>query len=380
MNIKRVAMLLSNPYKPDPRVQKEARSLVDSGYSVSLHCWDRQGEYPSNENRDGMEISRVVGRSGYGAGSRQILHIPIFWLSAIEQVRKYKPDIIHCHDLDTVPVGYWYGRSRCVPWIYDAHECYPEQIRLQVNPFIYRLLLYIERFITPRATRVITVGERLAYRFRSLGGKVSIVGNYPILNENNSVKKISRFDVGCNSKDFIVAYIGGFTLAREIIPLIDAVQNYPEVTILLIGDGPQRAAIEAKLPTHPNVHYLGRIPHEEVPGYTVLADVIYYGLNNNDGNSYYSAPNALFNAMAAGKPVITTNVGEIAQIVKQEQCGVVIERAEPTLIAQAMKRLDDPANRQLMEANALRAAQNKYNWNFAKESLLKVYRQIILPS
>ena len=45
----RVLMLLSNPYRPDPRVQREMEALATSGYQVSLLCWDRQGELPAGD-------------------------------------------------------------------------------------------------------------------------------------------------------------------------------------------------------------------------------------------------------------------------------------------------------------------------------------------
>ena len=371
--MKSVAMLLSNPFRPDPRVYKEAVSLVQAGYAVTLICWDRLDELISLETLKGINIIRIAIRSKYSSGSQQILFLPRFWLQALSTLRTLQPDIIHCHDLDTAPIGYWFSRNQHVPWIYDAHECYPEQIGPQVNPLIYNFLIYIERYLTPRSSHVITVGERLAQRLKSLGGQVSIVGNYPSLKTSVKDQRISRYSLNIKSDDYVIAYIGGFTLAREILPLIDASRLYPDATILLIGDGPQRTSIETKLPDFPRVKYLGKIPHKEIPLYTRLVDVIYYGLNSNAGNSYYSAPNALFDAMAAAKPVITTNTGEISQIVQKEQCGIVIERPEPDLIARAMEQLSNSEHYKEMATKALHAAKEKYNWDLAQEVLLSVY-------
>jgi glycosyltransferase involved in cell wall biosynthesis len=241
------------------------------------------------------------------------------------------------------------------------------------------MLLHLERWMTKRATHVITVENLLAQRFREMGGRVSVVGNYQPLSDFNANHHLSRADLGLRADDFVVAYIGGFTLGRVILPLIKATQYDPEITVLLLGDGPQRTVIEAELPKHPHAHYLGQVPQEQVPDYTALADVIYYGLDENiaDDNNRYSSPNALFNALAAGKPVLTTNLGEIARIVREEKCGVIVEQPTPDKLAEAIKPLRDPAFRAPMSINARRAAREKYNWDAAAATLLSVYQQLL---
>jgi glycosyltransferase involved in cell wall biosynthesis len=375
-----IAMLLTNPFRPDPRVHKEARSLVQAGYKVTIICWDRQGELASHETMDGIAIRRFTIHSGYGVGGRQIFYLPRFWRRALQELQQLQPDYIHCHDLDTTPVGYWYAHRHQLPWIFDAHECYPEQVRgLRVNRLIYWMLLRLERWMTRRATHVITVGNLLAQRFREMGGRVSVVGNYQQLSDFSANHHLSRADLGLRADDFVVAYIGGFTLGRMILPLIKATQYDPEITVLLLGDGPQREAIMSELPKHPRARYFGQVPQEQVPDYTALADVIYYGLDHHitDDNIHYSSPNALFNALAAGKPVLTTNLGEIARIVCEENCGVIVERPAPEQLAEAIKQLRDPAFRAPLSLNARRAAQEKYNWDVAAAKLLSIYQQIL---
>lgn len=376
-NMYSVAMLLTNPFRPDPRVYKQALSLVRAGYKVTIICWDRLAEYKPIENLDGIEIIRIRLGSKYSFGSQQIFYLPRFWLRSLNMLREIKPDIIHCHDLDTAPIGYFYTRIRAIPWIFDAHECYPEQIKPQVNSVVYTILLFLERFLAPRASHIVTVGKRLAQHLESFGGQVAVVGNYPMIKRPNNQSTISRQSMNIRADDFVVAYIGGFTLAREIIPLIHASSLNPEVIYLIIGDGPQRQRIEDEIKIYPKVQYLGLVPSEDITQYMTLVDVIYYGLNSDSGNSYYSAPNALFKAMAAGKPMITTNTGEISQIVHDEKCGMVIDHPLPEEIAQAINKLRCPDVYDRMARNALYAAQGKYNWELAEKDLLLVYSNLI---
>ncbi len=377
MNKPHIVMFLSNAFKPDPRVYKEARSLVNTGYKVTIICWDREKKYPRSEIIDGINIERISIQSGYGIGSKQIFYLPKFWQLALKKTKQLEPDIIHCHDLDTTPIGYLYAQHHHIPWIFDAHECYPEQMKKQVNVFIYYFLLWLERIMVKKATYVITVGELLAQRFRKFGGNVSIVGNYAHRVETHSVRSLSRSTLNIPPKNLIVTYIGGFTPGRLIIPLIYATEFLSNVTVLLVGDGHQRSAIEAELLTHPQVIYIGAIPLDQVPAYTALSDVMYYGLNSHNNNNYYSTPNALFNAIIAGKPILTTNVGEIAQIVRTNNCGIVVDDATPQSLAKAIKKLKNNTLRQELATNAFNLAQSKYHWAIAEHTLQKLYANLL---
>src|SRR4030065_1278819 len=95
---KTIAMVLTNPFRPDPRVNKEALSLIRAGYKVFLICWDRLHEYPREENIDQLNIIRIRVKSKYSAGTHQIIYLAIFLVKVMLQLNKIKPDLVHCHD------------------------------------------------------------------------------------------------------------------------------------------------------------------------------------------------------------------------------------------------------------------------------------------
>ena len=55
-------MILSNPVKVDPRVQNEARALMEDGHSIKIIVWDRKQEYSQRESLDGIDIIRIHNR------------------------------------------------------------------------------------------------------------------------------------------------------------------------------------------------------------------------------------------------------------------------------------------------------------------------------
>jgi glycosyltransferase involved in cell wall biosynthesis len=116
------------------------------------------------------------------------------------------------------------------------------------------------------------------------------------------------------------------------------------------------------------------------------ADVVYYGLRSDFPNNRFSSPNALYSALAAGRPLLTTDVGEISQVVRKEGCGLILPQpgatgcsmaaAYATAIGQALEELRVPEVRAAMAARARCAGEGVYNWRVAEARLLDLYRQL----
>jgi glycosyltransferase involved in cell wall biosynthesis len=106
------------------------------------------------------------------------------------------------------------------------------------------------------------------------------------------------------------------------------------------------------------------------------SDVVYYGLRAEFPNNRYSSPNALYAALAAGRPILTTDVGEICKVVEAEECGIVLPEPTTEAIAESLGRLRKPEVWGAMARNAQRAAENKYNWSVAESTLLATFSEM----
>jgi glycosyltransferase involved in cell wall biosynthesis len=175
----------------------------------------------------------------------------------------------------------------------------------------------------------------------------------------------------------VVAYIGGFSRNRQLLPLIEAARQMPDVQVLLWGDGHQRAGVEAAAAQVPNARYLGWLPADQVPLYTCLADAIYYCLVSDYPGAVYNAPNTLANAMAAGRPIVANDVGDLGRIVRQTGCGILLPAVTPVAICQAVETLRDPDTRRRMGQAGRVAAEAHYNWSAAREQLENVYSELL---
>jgi glycosyltransferase involved in cell wall biosynthesis len=379
-------MLLSNAFRPDPRVAREAQALSDAGHHVTVVCWDREAKYPAREDVDGYQIERVQDvQTVYGAGPRQILYTPRFWRAAAKRVQALQPDVIHCHDLDTLPAGWWLRtrrRQSGARLVYDAHEDYPALMSLYLPQAMVSLLSFLERYLLRQVDATITASTVFADKLRARGVEpVVTIGNYHDLEPFDAVdpddRAAARAALTPATDALLVAYIGGFSRNRELLPLIEAAQVLSEVQVFLWGDGHQREAVENAVSEASNVHYRGWLPAKDVPLYMQAVDVIYYCLKPDYPGAIYNAPNTLSQAMAAGRPIIANDVGDLGRIVRQSGCGVLLPEMTPLAIRQALETLRDPITRQRMGAAGRTAAETRYNWAAASQQLNHVYNHLI---
>jgi glycosyltransferase involved in cell wall biosynthesis len=74
-------------------------------------------------------------------------------------------------------------------------------------------------------------------------------------------------------QDNIAIYVGGLEQIYHVVEMMDAMESLPEWSLIVLGEGSLRNAVERTESETENVHYLGTVPHEDVPGYLSLADV-----------------------------------------------------------------------------------------------------------
>lgn len=376
--MKHVVMLVSNACAPDPRVDREATVLVQAGYRVTVVAWDREGRHAPNEMANGYTVERIQQvHTVHGAGARQLLHTPRFWRVAVRRALALLPDVIHCHDLDTLPVGWWLKRRTGARLVYDAHEDYPVLMAFYLPRPMVWALAWLERRLLRRVDYTITACHDITEKLVGNGVKpVATIGNYQSLELFDVVapaeEAAARARLGLAPDDYVLAYIGGFSRTRLLQPLLEAARDLPDVQVLLWGDGHQRLAVEQAAAELSNVRYLGWLPSSQVPLYMRAADVIYYCLVPG----YPGWPNTLSNAMAAGRPLIANDVGDLGRIVRETGCGVLLAEVTPAAIRQAVEVLRDPATRRRMGQAGRAAAEREYNWSVASRRLVEVYAQL----
>ena len=376
-----ILMVLMNAYDPDPRVRQEALALIGMGYAVRLLAWDRERKAPATERMEGLEVERVFVSSTHGRGITQLLFYARVYLRMLALGWKSGFDAVHCHDLDALPVGYVLGKLTGKPIVYDAHESFPDMLEGSVPQIVRRGLLAFENYFIRRIDLLITVGERLRRYFASRGARRSVVvGNWKRLAEFSreaQQNQAVRRQLGIPGDALVVVAITQLLKDRKLEELLEAIDAAPGVYAIVGGKGVLEERVTEWARKNPRIRYVGYLRGSEIGDCTCAADVVYYGFDPRNPNARFSAPNKLYEALAAGKPLITGDFGEIAEVVRQADCGIILPEYSALEVGRALDALRDEKLRQRLSWNAKQFGASFMNWDKGAEILEREYSAIL---
>jgi glycosyltransferase involved in cell wall biosynthesis len=380
----KIVMLLSNPFRPDPRVYKEALSLGRLGHRLTLVAWDRAAELaPDEALSPSVRIMRVQDvRSAYGVGAAQLRHLPRFWKACLSRLDQLDPDLVHCHDFDTLPAGLWWGLKHRRPVVYDAHEYYADLVRPRLKGLAGALLYQAVRLAEAAGARlasgVVTVDETLGARYRQLNRRVVIVGHYP---SRGFIPEPAQVFTG---PELRLLYAGRLSLDRGLLVYADLLRSLRAAGI------PARLRLAGVFtPAEEELRFrqasrgleawtevLGWVPYGRIPEVLCAADV---GLALLQPEPRYVAalPVKLFEYMAAGLPVLASDFPPIRHVLQRADCGACVDPGRVSAALAVLQRWwDDPPRARQLGENARQAVLHEYNWESLIERLDRLYQQL----
>lgn len=138
----RVAMVVTNPCAPDPRVLRHASWLAKAGYRVTVHAFDRTESHPLSENINGVRIMRYrVGKVPYGGSISTLLGLKKFTRQVRDTLLHEPPGLVYCHDADTLKIGTALKRAKSVPFVFDMHDLQHTWVRMESPSSLPRTLV-----------------------------------------------------------------------------------------------------------------------------------------------------------------------------------------------------------------------------------------------
>ena len=152
--------------------------------------------------------------------------------------------------------------------------------------------------------------------------------------------------------------------------VIEALPHLPDFRLMIVGDGPEEAklrALAARLGVAARVDFLGRRPHEELPGLYAAADALVLA------SSREGWANVLLEAMACGTPVVASNVWGTPEVIAVPEAGRLMAERTGAAIADAARDLF--AN--LPDRAATRAYAEGFSWDATTQGQLDLFRKIL---
>jgi glycosyltransferase involved in cell wall biosynthesis len=363
--MKKIAMLLIGNIDTDGRVQKEIASLRARGHSVTLIQWPYTGA-KSDKERLGVDIldyPHLLVQSATRNFLRQI-HFNLF---ALEHLKRLRPDIVQCNDLNTLIAGYLFRHRAQI--IYDAHELFSEAQK-GLRKIIWGLL---ERIMVPACHAYIQPEQNrrtyFARKYDLPESSVALVENFPSGKYPVSGRNRLRESLPIAEDKKIVLYTGMLAAGRKIEDIIQSMSLLDSRFVLVLigptfkGYDKKLVDLVANLRLQDRVIFHPEIPNVEMLDYINSGDIGLVFYENTNLNNYWCASNKLYEFIFCGKPVITNNYPGLKEVVEKNQLGACLSDSTPELIANAIKEAEE------MEP----AAHEPYVWERQEEEYLGLF-------
>lgn len=374
----RVCMLLHKTVVHDSRVRREARTLAEAGHDVTVL---ELAPVPAHERRlDGFArrsalppawVKRVLPFHAYRA---------IFLLAFLREVVRLRPQIVHAHDAAMLLPGLIGARLTGARLVYDSHE-----LATSV-PYRERAWAWfvgaIERLAVPRAAAVITVSDGIAQRLAQLYGlraRPVVVRNVSALGDGAAPPGPGlRARLGLAARTPLILHQGAAAPMRGCETLVRATAAVDGAHLVFLGDDDVRgfngelARLADRLGIADRVHFVASQPLEGLLALTREADVGVTLLEDTCVNHQLALPNKLFEYIAAGVPVVASDLPEMGALVRERRIGWTADPADPESVAAALRVAlaahDLPALHRHLDAAAA-----ELRWDVERERLEALY-------
>lgn len=376
-NRMKILMTLSNPFTHDPRVYNEAKSLIKAGHEVTILAWDKNRKNKSEEVKDGIKIIRSYNTKFMDLLPYDIFRLHLWWKKgykdALKLYKKNPFDIVHSHNLDTLPIGLKLKKKLYVRLVYDAHEIWGYMVSKDLPRWWANYYLKKEKKLINKTDKIITVNDPLREYFEKITKKpINIIMNCKHIQK-------TRYEA-VNNKKFTLLYIGVLNSSRFLIEIVETIIKIPEVKLIIGGMGKtayveslKNSCKEAK-----NIDFIGIVPNEKVIPMTKKADTVICVVDPNNKNNKIGLPNKIFEAAVCGRPLIVTKGLYYTKIVVEKgKFGIDIEYNKEALKDAILKLANDKKMCEELGKNALKAALNEYNWEKQEEKLTELYKDLI---
>ena len=308
-------------------------------------------------------------------------------------VDEWRPDQLHVHSpvlnaLAALPVA----RKRGLPLIYEIRAFWEDAAvgngTGREGSARYRLTRLLETHAARRADAVAVICEGLRRDLIARGisaDKIIVAPNgvdMSLFGNPLAPDPVFARKLGLAGAD-VVGFIGSFYDYEGLDDLIAAMplllKKRPKAHLLLVGGGPMEDQLKAQAEASPagkRIHFIGRVPHQEVELYYGLIDILAYPRKKMRLTELVT-PLKPLEAMAQRKLVVASNVGGHRELIEDGVTGTLFPAGNPAAIAQALDGLF--ANRPLWEGRretARRFVERDRNWSSNISRYIPAYRKL----
>jgi glycosyltransferase involved in cell wall biosynthesis len=339
-------------------------SLAEAGYEVYLLA-----SAPEDGQIEGV---RIVALPVFRSRLRRMLLGPLAVLRALLRLR---PDLVHVHDPELIPLAIAWRLVRRTPTVYDSHEDLSKQVlgKPYVKPWLRPVFVRLARTVEAAADRfldaVVAAEPLIAGNYRR--APVFLVQNFPWLRD---FPESSPVDLASRS----VIYVGGIAEGRGAREMLEAVEQSETGARLRLAGPIMSPALRGEIERRDAVvEYLGYLPASDIPRLLNASSVGLVVLHPLP--KYLEAqPTKLFEYMAAGRPFIASDFPSWRRLLGEINCGVFIDPKDVSALRAAIDYfLTHPEEAAAMGLRGRVAFEERFTFETQVAHLLKLVETLV---
>ena len=394
------------------RQQIQLKTLRETGFRVKVFCMDRIGMHARKEERNGIKFLRISPRNrknmikhhtqcvstlwGYSGdrGIKTKLSLLALWLKMLKELACDEVDIIVCFHYVLLPLAVLVGAVKRAKIVYDISEFNIDSVQSWMPSWLGAASGFVDQFediCVRRVHGVTCVPDRnnsIFIRHYSNCKNIQVISNVPEISSKIDPALHKELSDKFVNK-YVVVYAGPFKLDRGMNHALEAIKivrdKYSDIKLVLIGScvGDDTSEIERYVADNfleENVDIVTFQPYERLETYYACGDI---GLNlrssygNYDKNLTIGNSRKNFDYLKAALAVVMPEVGEMGRLIKEEECGVIVDVWDGGNVAKALLYLiENPSTTEAMKKRGHKAFLTKYNWDIEKKKLLEVYKRL----
>jgi len=357
--------------------------------TVTCHAASNESTDARNGSRDLLplrlgEWNRALASSIRGAnrlaGSRGRYHpdlvrglhnLTAFRLAA-RHVRAHRPNFIYERNSLWGMTGLWLARKYSLPLVLEVNAPLAYEQKQYRGLTFSSLAEWTERMIWCGADLIVVVSESLRRHLQEAGvrpERIRVLPNAVDANlfhnrlDGEPVRK--RFHLGSR---FVVGFLGTFKQWHGADLLMEAFQRLhqgdPDMHLLLVGDGPLRESLQEKIRQAGLEHEVtlaGKVTHQEVPLYLATMDVAVGPYP--DLSKFYFSPLKLFEYMAAGRAIVASRLGQVAEVIVDGESGLLFKPGDVEDLVRCIRRLREDSRLRLALGKQASMTSRSYTWS-----------------
>jgi glycosyltransferase involved in cell wall biosynthesis len=380
------------------RLHAFATGLAERGHDVDVVC--EVPNHPSGVIREGFRGRLLVRRrlDGFRANYvwvrarpektfvNRILFYGSYAASATAAgLALPRPDVVLASS-PPLPAGAaaaLVAAGRRAPFVLDVRDLWPEAAVILGelnNERAIRLAERLERTLYRRAAAITTVTRPFA---REIADRVADPAKIELI-PNGTTRtwlaageaEVDRSELGLPDDGFIWLYAGNLGIAQGLEAAIDAAAALgDEFRLVLVGDGPERAALKRRADELPDgsVVFTGLVEPELAARYMRAADALLVSLDAQPALEKF-VPSKLFDCCAVGRPVVLAARGEAPRLAGEADAALTVPPADVDALVHAIGRLrDEPET-----ADRLAAAGRRFAASYLRENQVDALEQVLI--